>query len=88
MTKIRNDYIEFIKKGVLNGSIKCVLPDSGASSSTGESKKDYIETGQKLSKEFQSAFGEAKKQQILSNIHSNYARKLEGWISFQISKVI
>ena len=37
--KIRNDYIEFVKKGVLNGSIKSVLPDSGASSSTGKSAK-------------------------------------------------
>ena len=59
--KIKNDYIEFIKKGVLNGSIKSVLPDSGASSSTGESAKDYVETGQKSSKEFQSAFGEVQK---------------------------
>ena len=50
--KIRNDYIEFIKKGVLNGSIKSVLPDSGASSSTCESTEDYVETGQKSSKEF------------------------------------
>ena len=55
--KIMNDNIEFIKNGVLSGSIKSVLPDSGASSSTGKSTIDYVETGQKSSKEFQSAFG-------------------------------
>ena len=59
--KIRNDYIEFIKNGVLSGSIKSVLPDSGASSSTVQSAKDYIETGPKSPKEFQSAFGEVQK---------------------------
>ena len=62
--KIKNDYIKFIKKGVLNGSIKSVLPDSGASLSTGKSTKDYVETGEKLSKEFQSALGEVKNQPI------------------------
>ena len=48
--KIRNDCIEFIKKGVSNGSIKSVLPGSGASSSTGESARDYVETGHKSPK--------------------------------------
>ena len=59
--KIKNDYIEFIKNGVLSGSIKSVLQYSGASSSTGESAEDYVETGQKSTKEFQSAFGEVQK---------------------------
>ena len=45
--KIRNDYIEFIKHGVLSGSIKSILPDSGASSSTAQSAKDYVNTGKK-----------------------------------------
>ena len=50
--KIRNDYIENIKNGVLSGSIKSVLPDSGASSSTAQSTKDYVNTGLKSTKEF------------------------------------
>ena len=59
--KVKNDYIEFIKNGVLSGSIKSILPDSGASSSTAQSATNYVETGQKSTKEFQSAFGEVQK---------------------------
>ena len=59
-TKFKNDYFKFIKNGVLNGSIKSVLLDLGASSSTAQSATNYVETGQKSTKEFQSAFGEVQ----------------------------
>ena len=47
-TKFREDHIQFIKGGVLNGSIKSVIPDSGASLSTGENVEDYEATAQKI----------------------------------------
>ena len=84
--KIKNDYIKSIKNGVLSGSIRSVIPDSGASSSTGKSASDYKATGQKPSKEFQSAFGEVKRQPILSNIHTNYATRQNEWILLEVSK--
>ena len=80
--------MEFIKKRVLSRSIKSVLPDLGALSSTGESASDYEATGQKSLKEFQSAFGEVKKATISSNIHMNYATRENESILSQISKTI
>ena len=60
-SKVREDYIQFTKGGVSNGSIKSVIPDSDASSRTGKNAEDYERTGKKTPKEFQSAFREVKR---------------------------
>ena len=50
--KIEDDYLQFIKAGVLNGSIPSVIPDSGVSLSTSKNVDDYEAAGKKSSKEF------------------------------------
>ena len=49
-TKIKDDYIQSTKGGVLNGIIPSIIADSGASSSTDENSEDYEATGEKSPK--------------------------------------
>ena len=59
--KFREYYIQFITGGFSNESIKSVIPDSGASLSTGKNAEDYEATSEKSPKEFRSTSGEVEK---------------------------
>ena len=72
----------------MNGSIKAVTTDSGASLSTGKDAVYYEATGKQSLKEFQSAFGEVKKAPASSNILLKCAKRQEELILSQVSKMI